>query len=149
MDPWDPPPRPRSLRPAGVTVLAVFYIVLGSHALLFGGWLATLAPADAPSAAFAQFLARDPSFTRLYGLALLGIAVPFFATGVGLLRARTWARRAVLGMVALHVVGPPFLLGGVLFAALANVYLFGSPRAAAFFEHVTAGAPGAALAPQP
>lgn len=119
------PPR----RPLGVTILALFYIVLGSHALMFGAYLAALQPGAAPTVPLESLLAADAGLVRTYGLALLGISVPFFAVGVALLRRRAWARWAALAVTPLHIAGPPFLLGGVLFAALANAYLFGSERA--------------------
>lgn len=133
-------PRPR--RPLGVTVLALFYIVLGSHAFMFGAYLAALSPAEAPSAPVAGLLASDPGFVRAYGVALAGMALCFFAEGVGLLRGRWWARWVPLALVPLHIAGPPFLLGGVLFAALVNLYLFGSAAAEAHL----ARAPRAAAA---
>lgn len=132
-------------RPLGVTVLALFYIVLGSHALMFGAWLAALAPADAPSATLAGLVTNDPGFVRTYGLALVGMALAFFAEGIGLIRGARWARWLPLALVPLHIAGPPFLLGGVVFAALANVYLFGSAQAEA---HLTRR-PGRGAASQP
>ncbi|HEV8360238.1 MAG TPA: hypothetical protein VGR28_07285 [Candidatus Thermoplasmatota archaeon] len=121
-------------RPLGLTLLGIVYIVLGAHALLFGAWLATLTPDTAPSVGLAGFLERDPGFTRWYGLALVAIAAPFEANGLGLLKGARWSRWATLAMVPLHIVGPPFLLGGVLWAALANAYLFGSDRAQRFLQ---------------
>lgn len=136
------PPRPR--RPLGVTVVALFYIVLGSHALMFGAYLATLTPASAPTVPFAALLARDPGLVRAYGLALAGIAVPFFVDGAALYRQRWWARWLTPGLAPLHIVGPPFLLGGIVFALLVNVYLFGSGAAQAWLARPSPG-----LASQP
>jgi hypothetical protein len=124
------PPR----RPFGLTVLSLCYIVLGSHALMFGAYLASLTPATAPTLDLAAFAARDPGFVRLYGLGLLGIALPFFANGLALFRGKPWARWTTLLIAPLHIVGPPFLLGGVLFAALANLYVFGAGTAWAFLS---------------
>lgn len=124
----------RARRPLGVTLLALFYIVLGSHALMFGAYLATLTAQTAPTVAFQDFLARDAGATRLYGLALLAIAAPFFANGVALLKGKWWARWTTLAVAPLHIVGPPFLLGGVVFAAAANLYVFGSGAADGFLR---------------
>lgn len=134
----DPSEAPR--RPLGVTVVGLFYIVLGSHALMFGAYLASLAPEAAPSAALAGILADDPGLVRAYGLGLVGIAAVFFAIGIGLLRRWWWARWAALAAVALHIVGPPFQLGGVLFAAVACAYLFGSEGAGAWLGRKAAPA---------
>lgn len=138
------PPAPWRPRPLGVTVLALFYVVLGSHALMFGVYLAALSPAGAPGASLAGLLASDPGLVRAYGLALVATAAAFFAEGVGLLRRRWWARGLPLALVPLHIAGPPFLLGGVVFAALANLYLFGSADAE---RHLARRAPGAASQP--
>lgn len=129
MEPWPPEEAPRAARgdrrPLGVTVAALFYIVLGSHALMVGAYLLGLSPAEA-SPALGGLVRDDPGFVRSYALALLGIALAFFVLGVGLFRRWAWVPWAVLLAVPLHVVGPPFQMGGVLFAALVNVYLFGT-----------------------
>lgn len=117
-----------------MSVVAVFYVVLGSHALLFGGWLLALTPSAAPSLPFAELLLREPGLVRAYGAALLATAVPFFATGVALLRGRWWARWSTAACAPLHIVGPPFLLGGVVFALAVNLYLFGSAGVRSYFE---------------
>lgn len=135
----------KSRRPLGVTVVALFYIVLGSHALMFGAYLAALAPADAPGAALAGLVARDPGFVRAYGAFLVAAAAVFFVEGVALVQGRWWARWLPLALVPLHIVGPPFQVGGVIFAALVNVYLFGSAGAAGHL----ARAPGPAAPRKP
>jgi hypothetical protein len=128
VDPPAPPPGDRPRRPAGVTIVALFYIVLGAHSLAIGLYLAGGPGIALP---FPQLLAAYPNFVRDYGLALLAMSVPFFVDGVALLRRRWWARWLTLAIAPLHLVGPPFLLGGMLFALAVNAYLFGSGAAQA------------------
>jgi hypothetical protein len=131
-------------RPVGVGLLGLVYIVLGSHALMFGAFFLVLTPQAAPTAGLAGFVAADPGFVRAYGAALACVAAAFFANGVGLWRGRRWARWSTLGIAWLHLLAPPSPYGGLVFAVLANVYLFGSLAARAHFG--LAPAPGTAQA---
>lgn len=122
-------------RPLGVTFLALVYIVLGSQSLALGLYLLTLTPGTAPGG-IAAVLARTPGIVQYQGWLLLLCSVPFMANGVLLLRGWWRARWATVALTPLHVLGLPFGLGGLLFALLANLYLFGSGRARAWFDHL-------------
>lgn len=117
-----------------MVVLGLFYIVLGSQAVALGAYLLSLTPGSSPSPALAALVAQDPGIVRWQGSVLLLSALPFFANGVALLRARWWARWSTLLLTPLHVLALPFGFGGLLYAVVANLYLFGSGRARAYFE---------------
>ncbi|MCA1814750.1 MAG: hypothetical protein LC624_12535 [Halobacteriales archaeon] len=119
------------LPPAGVRLLGLVYIVLGGVTLMVAAFVLTAGPGATP---FGGDIAVP------YGAGLAAAALAYFVLGAALHRGKRWARWGVLGLAWLHLVTPPFLLGGLLLALAANVYLFGSARAHAWFRGAAAPA---------
>lgn len=120
-----------ALPPLGVRLLGLVYITLGGVTLMVGAYVLTAGAGLAPFG----------DVGRWFGAGLAAASLVYFAAGAGLHRGRPWARWLILGVAWLHLLTPPFLLGGLLLALAANVYLFGSGAAHAWF----ARAGGAAI----
>jgi hypothetical protein len=115
------------LPPVGVRLAGLVYIVLGGVTLMVGAYVLAAGGAGDVGA--------------WYGAGLCAASLLWFANGAALHRGPPWARWTTLGLAWLHLLTPPFLLGGLLLALVLNVYLFGSPRAHAWF---TSAAPAPA-----
>jgi hypothetical protein len=110
------PPAPRTVRPTGVSILAVLYFINGIAAMA-GFFL------------FAVFFARIPGIALICGAIGILIGVFDFLVGWGLWTLAPWAHTAAL---VLAIIGLLFFPIGTVISIIILIYLFQPEIKAAF-----------------
>lgn len=123
-------------RPLGVTVLAILYFVNAGIAFIGIAGFAYLAneidffePYPMPRSAFAQPMMEPHSFMGAIMLTVgivLGVIGAINAViGVGLLKARRWARNLAIAFAIINIIIYSLAIPGTLGASLAMVFFNG------------------------
>jgi len=110
------PPGPQTVRPAGVTILAVLYFIIGIAAMI-GFFL------------LAYFLASAPGIALICGGIGILIGVFDFLVGWGLLTLQPWAHTAAIVLAIIQLFNFPI---GTILSIIILIYLFQPEIKAAF-----------------
>lgn len=123
-------------RPTGVTVIAILYLIDAGIAFIgiavvvyLASQIDFFAPYPMPGKAFAQPMIEDSSFMSIITVSVsivLGVIGGINTLiGIGLLKARSWARNLAIVFAIINIIIYSLAIPGTLGASLAMVFFNG------------------------